>query len=481
MMDTLQSRLLNIITNDKGLIASSRCNEKYLSKFNIWNEVESYLPFDRSIHTDSFMIKCIQHGLTEIPSCKVCGDIVKENRDKNRKGPFREFCSSKCAASTEDFKERFAEVDRNKAKAKRRQTMIDKYGVAYNSQRPEIKFKLEKRWKERIPEEAFRLLNDRDWLHEEYVVKGKSALEISKPLNVYYGTVLTYILGHGFKVRRGYRDSIAEKEILSFAQTLDQDAKKDWIGKKELDVLLPNSNLAIAHDGLFWHSGTTNEGKRNHLNKTELCESNDIQLLHIFEDEWIDATKRDIWKSIITHKAGKSPIKVYARQCKVENISASVARSFLEENHLHGFVGGTHLGLVKDDELVMLLTHGPNRFTDGKEILRIVSKKYVAVIGGLSKILSKLPAGEYHCYADRRYSTKSAYGSLLTLEGATGPNYSWTDKISRISRYSTQKSKLKNFLGEKFNPSKSEFQNMVDAGYRIIHDCGSWKFKYTKH
>lgn len=59
---------------------------------------------------------------------------------------------------------------------------------------------------------------------------------------------------------------------------------------KELDLYLPEDNLAIEYNGLYWHSYPfleKNEAKIKHNFKTKKCSSNDISLVHIWEDDWI--------------------------------------------------------------------------------------------------------------------------------------------------------------------------------------------------
>jgi len=53
---------------------------------------------------------------------------------------------------------------------------------------------------------------------------------------------------------------------------------------KEIDIYIPEYNLAIEFNGLYWHSEIYKD-KNYHLNKTEECLKNNIQLIHIFEDE----------------------------------------------------------------------------------------------------------------------------------------------------------------------------------------------------
>jgi len=74
---------------------------------------------------------------------------------------------------------------------------------------------------------------------------------------------------------------------------------RNIIHPHEIDIYLPDYKLAIEFDGLYWHS---KYNKNYHLNKTELCQKRGVQLLHIFENEWLDPIKQDIWKSIINNK-----------------------------------------------------------------------------------------------------------------------------------------------------------------------------------
>jgi hypothetical protein len=52
----------------------------------------------------------------------------------------------------------------------------------------------------------------------------------------------------------------------------------------ELDIYLPELKLAFEFNGLYWHS-EINKPNDYHLKKTELCELNNIQLIHVFEDD----------------------------------------------------------------------------------------------------------------------------------------------------------------------------------------------------
>jgi len=54
----------------------------------------------------------------------------------------------------------------------------------------------------------------------------------------------------------------------------------------ELDIYLPEYKLGIEFNGLYWHSELF-KNKDYHLNKTLECKKRNIELLHIFEDDWM--------------------------------------------------------------------------------------------------------------------------------------------------------------------------------------------------
>jgi len=106
---------------------------------------------------------------------------------------------------------------------------------------------------------------------------------------------------------------------------------------KELDIYLPDLNLAFEFNGLYWHSELYKDNNY-HLNKTKQCLEKNIQLVHIYEDDWIN--KQDIVKSIILNLIDNTSLKLYARKCTIKEITDNkLVRRFLEDNHIHGFIG----------------------------------------------------------------------------------------------------------------------------------------------
>ena len=66
----------------------------------------------------------------------------------------------------------------------------------------------------------------------------------------------------------------------------------------------------------------------------------------------------------------------------------------------------------------------------------------------------------------------------FNLVGHSVPSYSWVKGTQIYSRSQTQKHKLKVLLGEHFNESLTEAENMQSNGFYRIWDCGNMIFEF---
>ena len=258
------------------------------------------------------------------------------------------------------------------------------------------------------------------------------------------------------------------------------------IPPKELDIYIPSKKLAIEYDGMYWHSTFEKEARNYHLNKTERCEEKCIQLIHIFENEWL--YKQDIVKSRLKNLLGIYDATVYARKCEVREVTSKESKIFQETNHIQGACNSSvNLGLYFNNELISLMTFGKCRFNKNYEweLLRFCNKLGYHVPGAAGKLLKHFEK-TYNptsliSYADRRWSRGKLYDALgFTLDHISRPNY-WYYKNGDYelkSRVNFQKHKLKDKL-EKFDPKLSESENMKNNGYLKIYDCGNLVYVKT--
>lgn len=288
--------------------------------------------------------------------------------------------------------------------------------------------------------------------------------------------------------------SYAETELLDFIPGSFK--TRNIIAPKELDLYSPNHNFGIEYNGLMWHSfGKSKHSMFNnyesepfdkfkHLEKTKLCEEKSIQLFHIFENEWLDINKQNIWKSVINSKLNETK-RIFARKTTIKEVSSKDCNKFLNDNHLQGSVNSSiRIGLYVEDELISIMTFGKSRY-DKKydyELLRFCTKLNHTVVGGGSKLLKYFETNynpkSLLSYANRRWSQGNLYSKLgFEYISETSPNYfyfkSGSNKIEGRIKY--QKHKLKNIL-ESYDDNLTESENMYNNDYRKIYDCGNLVF-----
>jgi hypothetical protein len=257
---------------------------------------------------------------------------------------------------------------------------------------------------------------------------------------------------------------------------------------KELDIYIPFKKFAIELNGLYWHSENGRGiGKFYHLNKSKSCISHGINLIHIFENEWVG--KKEIVKSILKNHLGCVGEKIFARNCVVKTVSENDKNEFLNKNHLQGKDNSSiKYGLYYNDELVAIMTFCKSRF-DKKiqfEMYRYCNKLGVSVIGGASKLFvhfkkEHLPESVVS-YNDRRYFDGNVYQKLgFNFVTNTPPNYWYirNDYKNLLNRMSFQKHKLKNLLSV-FDSNLTEWENMKNNGFDRIWDCGNGKWVWKK-
>ena len=286
--------------------------------------------------------------------------------------------------------------------------------------------------------------------------------------------------------------SVKEKEIQSFLKEIYSGEiifnNKKLVKGREIDIFIPEYNVAFEFNGIYWHSELNGKNKEYHLYKTEELERNNTKLIHIFEDEWDN--KQEIVKSRIRNILKLNQNKIYARKCIIKEIDNKTKNKFLNDNHIQGEdKSKIKIGLYYNNELVSIMTFGSlrkitgNKAKEGEyELIRFCNKLSTTVIGSFSKLfkhfIKLLTPNNIISYADRRWSQGEIYQSNgFNFIHNTQPNY-WYMKYHKVRehRYKYRKSELPKILSN-FDKTKSEWENMKSNGYDRIWDCGSKKYQ----
>jgi hypothetical protein len=471
------------------------------------------------------------NGQTDLEKCLVCGgDLVP------KRNPIL-YCSTKCIANSPFIRSKTMEtnsarygvdnfakvaefktisISRNRelygvdnyaetaeCKDKKRKTSLEKYGCTHPLKNYTVLEKQKKTNLKNFGKEHFSqtdqfktfvrnkilgeyyspeirvILEDKNKMNKMFEESSHNCQVLANILKVSFCTITRYLKLHDIPLKFEKFNSAAEIHLLNlikdfYVGEIITNTRK-LIPPFEIDIYFPEHGLAIEFNGVYWHSENQGKDKNYHLNKTLACEKQGIQLLHIFDNEPLE-----LWLSVVKSKLGICDHKIGARKTIVRDVSDLESRSFLEQNHLQGYVSAAiRKGLFHEGKLVALMTFNKSRFSKSHdwELIRFCSEKNYQVIGAASKLLKAFRIenkGSIISYANRRWSNGKLYQAIgFTYLRTSTPNHFYTkDYVNLHSRNRFQKHLLKDKLAI-LDPDLSAWKNMLMNGYDRIWDCGN--------
>jgi hypothetical protein len=150
-----------------------------------------------------------------------------------------------------------------------------------------------------------------------------------------------------------------ETEIKEFVENLGfivDPSNRNVLNGKEIDIYIPILKFGIEFNGVYFHN-EHHKPDDFHINKYKAAQSANVQLVQIWEDDWMN--KKDlVLRLLATKLSATTQLKtLFPRFADhVENIDVSTttvvkvgearAKKFFNDNHLHGFAKGDfYLGL----------------------------------------------------------------------------------------------------------------------------------------
>lgn len=280
--------------------------------------------------------------------------------------------------------------------------------------------------------------------------------------------------------------SAGEKELADFViELLGEDkvrtSVRNVIAPYELDIYVPSLGVAIEFNGVYWHRETEKRDKNYHYNKWKMCADQDVQLITIWEDEWRD--KQEIVKSMISHKLGADRNqKVFARNTAVVEVDSSLARGFLDLNHIQGCSSGSsYIGLQDGNgDLIAVSVWRKNKHD-------FYLDRYATsctVVGGMGKLLKQgiEKAKENECnaivtFADHQVSDGGLYETLgFSRDRDLPPDYKYLDKGERKHKFGYRLKRFRNDPDLEYHEGLTESQLAELNDLDRVWDCGKTRF-----
>ena len=374
-------------------------------------------------------------------------------------------------------------------------TNLNNYGVENIIELDWVKDKRKKSYtennKNKIIEKYKNVLNDKyeiiDYNQSEFLIYHKK--------NEHYFNISLKLLYDRLKISKNIElstkinpihsnSSHYEEELSNWLKSMNikiERRNRKILDNQELDIFLPYYNIAIEFNGLYWHSDLF-KSKWYHLNKTNKCKEKNINLIHVFEDDWKD--KKEIMKSIIKNRINKTENKIYARKCNLKEVSLKDAKEFLKNNHIQGYSRCKYkLGLYHNNELISIMTFGKrktNSYTEF-ELIRFCNKINFDVIGGASKLfkyfIKNYNYNKIVSYADISLFKGNLYDKLgFKHIHNTKPNYYWVVNGIKYHRYKYNKKNLLKYYNADIKNTEDFI--MKNMGNYKIWSCGQMRFEY---
>ena len=253
----------------------------------------------------------------------------------------------------------------------------------------------------------------------------------------------------------------------------------------EIDIYIPEKKLAIEYNGLYWHTENNGKDKKYHFNKWLACKNVGVQLIQIWEDDWL--SNPELIKKMIIHKLGlNTEQKVFARKTQIVQLVKSEAEQFMSQNHIQGFASGSYyVGLQKLDtkEIVAVMIVKKESDADGKTLNIIRYATTAIVVGGFTKLLAHIEKTyipeQIITFSDNTVSNGGLYkNNGFIVDKKLSPDYMYVVNKKRKHKYGYRIKKFRNNLGLKYVDGYTERQLAELNNLPRIWDAG--KIKWVK-
>jgi len=334
------------------------------------------------------------NDMNDYPKCVYCTN--SNERYQSFTTGYSDFCSKKCALAYSrpsiEYKRKCNTIDKygvahtsmlNSTKKKQRETNNKLYGGISPACSKDIQLKMRSTNMARYNVEYVMQSKDIKTLYRDN--RNKSAIEeITERYNLnvrsYDGdlfTIFCNICNKSYKSQRhmlyqrierykvnpcmncnsiNSNSSSYEDELYKYLSIYDITIKKNHrIDNQEIDIYLPDFNIGIEINGLYWHS-EIKKNKDYHKNKSDFFSSIGIKILHIWEDDWL--LRPDIVKNVIIDKLGIGKVhNISASNCTISTLTSNELNSYIYNNTIE-YINGSNIsiGLRYNNDLVSVMS-----------------------------------------------------------------------------------------------------------------------------
>lgn len=325
------------------------------------------------------------------------------------------------------------------------------------------------------------------FLSEEHyfkeMISNKSVFEICQEFDVSQSTVYKLINSYDCWDLIDTKESSYEskiKDLLERNKVKYIQNTRQVIAPYELDIFIPDHNLAIETGSAYWHSESYHSDKNYHLTKWSMCKKLNINLLQFFDDDLHQNWHLTESKILRLLKLSKVPV-IGARKLNIVKLSHLDLVTFFQNWHVKKNAPIYHFayGLQNHDELVAALTL---RLSNNEIFIeRFATNINFSFPGAFSRLLNYFVKTEnfkgiIKTWSDNRLGDGNVYAKSGFIETTVSkPGYWYFKNKGLENRVNYQRHKLQkifNLTDEENRKELSEYDIMKSKGYDRIWDAG---------
>lgn len=257
------------------------------------------------------------------------------------------------------------------------------------------------------------------------------------------------------------------------------------VGDNVYDIWVKNSNILIEINPTYTHNSFGNhwnkEGLKSnyHLMKTKNAELNNYRCIHVFDWDNIEAIINQLLLDRTT---------IYARNCSIRIVDSRTAVEFESLNHLQGSCKGQAvcLGLYDDMQLIQIMTFGKPRYNRNYqwELLRLCTRSGYRIVGGASKLfkyfIETYSPQSIISYCDRSKFTGEVYETLgMKLHHMTEPAKIWSKGVKKVTDNLLRQRGFDQLFDANYGKGTSNEELMLQHGWLPIYDCGQAVYEWV--
>lgn len=297
--------------------------------------------------------------------------------------------------------------------------------------------------------------------------------------------------------KKNYNRSKGEIEVYDFCKHYYPNTQHSFsLGGKNYDIYIPDINLLIEYNGLYFHSerpyykGNPQNKQLKyyrymHKEKKDVALAHGMRCFQVWECDW--ERKPDVVKNFLLTIFNKDKERVFARKCKVVPVPRQTVDTFMNTHHLQGAVSrySVSLGLAYGKYLVAIVIFAQE--SDGSmNLVRYAVDGRFQVIGGFARLLKhfqqskdgrgkKIVTFADLTYVDERNNVyiRNGFREVERLD----PDYRYVWDNNRVHKFNFRRAALEKLLGNRFNSDLSEYQNCINNDIYRVWDAGKIKFE----